>query len=121
MDRNCITQLCNIQFCLKKLHLEILRCNPQNITANNVTSNSVLISWLVLRLSTNILHKNYSVTITSNVDQNIQYSNTTEQEYLFIPNLSPYHRYTCIVKAIGLDECFEEELKLYFQTRQAGE
>ena len=63
--------------------------------------------------------KNYSVTITSDVDQHFQYSNTTELTYL-ITNLIPHHRYNYAVKAIGLEECFEEDLKFSLQTKQAG-
>ncbi len=99
------------------LSLEIPRCNPQNVTSENVTSNSVRISWLPLRLPTNTLHRNYSVIITSDRDQRIQY---TELSSMFITNLLPYHRYTYTVKAIGLEECFEEDLQFSFQTKQAG-
>jgi hypothetical protein len=79
-----------------------------------------LISWLPLRVPTKTLHNNYSVTITSDVDVHIQNSNTTELTSLFITNLIPYHNYTYTVKAIGLVECFEEDLKFPLQTKQAG-
>ena len=110
----------NIQFYIKNLRLEIPPCNPRNITANNRTSNSVLISWLPVLLPANAPHNNYSVTITRNADNVIKYFTTTEQ-HLLIPNLLPHHRYTYIVKAVGLEECVDEELKLYFETKQAGE
>ena len=104
----------------KNLRLEIPRCSPQNITVNNLSSNSLRIFWLPVRLPTNTLHMNYSVTITRNADNDIQYFKTTEQ-HLLIPILLPHHLYTCTVKAVGLEECFNEELKLYFETKQAGE
>ena len=105
---------------IKNLRLEIPRCNPRNITTNNLTSNSVLISWLPVLLPANSPDMNYSVTITSDADRDIQYFKTTEL-YLLILNLLPHHRYTCIVKTVGLEECFDEEIKLHFETKQAGE
>ena len=99
---------------------EIPRCTPSNITAKNVTSNSVLISWLFLRLPTNTLHRNYSVMVTRDVDQYLQYSNVTELSFLLVPNLLPYHKYTYTVKVIGLEECFEEDLNFRFQTKEAA-
>jgi hypothetical protein len=59
--------------------------------------------------------------ITRDVDQRLEYFNTTELSFLFIPNLLPYHSYTYTVKAIGLEECFEEELNFRFQTQEAGQ
>lgn len=101
-------------------YIEIPRCNPPNITAERITSNSAWISWLWLRLpKTSTPHKHYSVSITTE-DKKTQYFNTTEQTSVFVANLLPYRKYFYTVKAIDLTECFEGNLKLMFRSKEAG-
>ncbi|XP_028402504.1 receptor-type tyrosine-protein phosphatase F-like [Dendronephthya gigantea] len=99
---------------------ELPRCNPANITAESITSNSVWISWLWLRLpKNNTLHNNYSLTVKTE-DRKTQYFNSTELTSVFVPNLSPYRQYFYTVKAIGLTDCFDGNLEFMFRTKQAA-
>lgn len=97
-----------------ELYLEIPRCNPENITTQEITSTSIWISWLY----TQSVHvQNFSVSIIGDVDQTIKYTKFTE---VIVGNLLPFHNYTYVVKAISPKECYQENLKIAVHTKQAG-